>query len=144
MSWWVYLEDRTAKHWCSFGTKPEDFEPEFKGDEPCPEPCYPTVDVERQSEGGTYVIGGSTDAELNITYNYSKHYYRTLDEKEGLDWLSEKFARDCVGRLEKAIKELGTERSTDYWSPTPGNAGYALSILLDWANQHPNAVFRVS
>ena len=29
----------------------------------------------------------------------------------------------------------------DYWAPTPGNAGYALKILLDWAIMNPDGVF---
>jgi hypothetical protein len=28
---------------------------------------------------------------------------------------------------------LGVECDDDYWKPTPGNAGYALSVLLSWA-----------
>ena len=32
-------------------------------------------------------------------------------------------------------------RLVDYWAPTPGNAGYALNILLDWARQYPEATF---
>lgn len=46
--------------------------------------------VERHSEGGTYVMGGTTDAELNITYNYSEPYSEYLDEKQGLKFLNGK------------------------------------------------------
>lgn len=31
--------------------------------------------------GGTYAIGGTQEAWLNITYNYAKHYYRVFGEK---------------------------------------------------------------
>jgi hypothetical protein len=79
-----------------------------------------------------------------VTYNYSKHYRESIDREGGLGWLHEKKASETIKRLEKAIKKLGTERDTDYWAGTPGNAGYALSILLKWAKQHPDAVFRVS
>ena len=31
------------------------------------------AEVENFTEGGTYAIGGSNEADLNVTYNYSKH-----------------------------------------------------------------------
>lgn len=102
------------------------------------------VQVDNHSEGGTHVLGGTTDAELNVTYNYSGHFFREFHSGLGLRWLNGKKAVDCVSRLESAVKALGVERDSDYWADTPGNAGYALSILLDWAKQHPDAVFEVS
>ena len=102
---------------------------------------HKSVKVALFEEGGTYVMGGSEIAELNITYNYSRFFYEQLDAKEGIRWLYGKKAKDCIKRLEKAVKELGTKQYTDYWAPTHGNAGYALAILLRWAKQHPDAVF---
>ena len=102
------------------------------------------VPVEKHSEGGTYAIGGTDEAELNITYNYGNFYYHCLDRKEGLRWLNGKKAKDCTERLENAVRKLGTDRDKDYWAPTQRNAGYALSILLRWARQYPNAIFKVS
>ncbi|MDD3474441.1 MAG: hypothetical protein PHP08_00875 [Candidatus Dojkabacteria bacterium] len=101
------------------------------------------VIVENHSEGGTYVMGGTRDAELNVTYNYSHFYYQHLNGKEGLRWLNGKKAKDVIDALEKAIRELGIERDSDYWEATEGNAGYALRILLTWARQYPDAVFEV-
>ena len=114
MSWWVSLNDENGS----------------------------PVTVDSFEDGGTYALGGSSEADLNITYNYSPHYYRHLDEDEGLMWLRGKKAADTIERLETAIAALGTERDKDYWKATPGNAGYALSILLKWARQYPDAVFR--
>src|SRR4029077_6146288 len=48
------------------------------------------------------------------------------------------------GRPESGKGQVGTERDDDYWAPTDGNAGYAASILLGWAKQHPEATWRVS
>jgi hypothetical protein len=59
-------------------------------------------------------------------------------------WLHGKKAEETIERLEKAVKELGTERNNDYWNATDGNAGYALNILLTWAKDHREAVWRVS
>lgn len=102
------------------------------------------VSVEKFEEGGTYLVGGSTEANLNITYNYSWFYYKCLDKKKGLKWLSGKTSIGCIDRLQAAVNELGTNRWKDYWTPTPGNAGYALSILLEWAKDNPDAIFEVN
>ena len=100
------------------------------------------VKVKKFEEGGTQVMGGSEEAWLNVTYNYGWFYYKYLDKKEGIRWLYGKKAKDCVKRLEKTVKELGTNQyERDYWAPTPGNAGYALNILLQWAKQNPDATF---
>lgn len=157
------------------------------------------------SEGGTYVQGGTNEASLNITYNYSKFYYETIDKEDGLRWLHDKLAGETVDRLFAAVKILGVNRYTDeylvikadltwgqlsgnkptthqqefinqylpnfpsqddvellsdsikelgkslkvlydtggYWKATPGNAGHALNILLNWALQCPNSKWQV-
>ncbi len=112
------------------------------------------VEVDTHDEGGTYVVGGCDEAELNITYNYRGHFRDVgicLHEgdggenaDDGLFYLHGKLARDAIPHLEHAVKQLGTERDAAYWASTPGNAGHALSILLGWARQYPDAVFRVS
>lgn len=101
-----------------------------------------SVKVEKHEEGGTYALGGTEEASLNITYNYSRHFYEHIDSKQGIRWLYGKTGKETQERLTKAVAELGTEKDADYWKDTPGNAGYALSILLKWAIQHPTAVFR--
>jgi hypothetical protein len=102
------------------------------------------VKVESHEEGGTYVLGGTDVADLNVTYNYSWFYYRFLDAEDGLYWLNGKKAKDTIERLEKAVEELGTDQyQNDYWAPTHGNAGHALNILLVWAKQHPDAMWEV-
>lgn len=102
------------------------------------------VPVPRHSSGGTAAVAGVTQAELNVTYNYSDHFYDTLDEDDGLRWLDGKTAKDVEDDLRAAVDELGTDQDEDYWNDTAGNAGHALSILLDWAQQHPDATFEVS
>ena len=104
----------------------------------------PVVKVESHCEGGTYAVGGTDEATLNITWNYSKYYYALIDKEQGLRWLAGKRAKHVISRLEFAVDILGTVQDRDYWAVTPGNAGFALSILLSWARQHPRAVFRVS
>lgn len=101
------------------------------------------LSVEPFEYGGTRVFGGSSDPDLNVTYNYSPFYYKYLDSESGLRWLDGKVAGDTIDRLESAVRVLGVERDSDYWAATPGNAGMSLSVLLFWARQHPRAVWRV-
>ena len=100
-----------------------------------------TVEVDNHSEGGTYVLGGTTEADMSVTYNYSMVTIPVGFRFSGLHDVS---AADSIPTLERVVKELGTEQDDDYWAPTPGNAGYAANILLKWARQHPDAVWRVS
>lgn len=143
MSWWVSLLDHTKDPWCSYGMG-DKFVPQYDGDEVCPSPCYPAVRVREHEEGGTYVLGGSAVAELNITYNYSSLYYETLDKENGLRALHNQSGADWIERLEAAVKTLGTERDNDYWKATAGNAGAALARLLAWTKAHPEGIWRVS
>ena len=105
--------------------------------------------VEHFEDGGTYVLGGQTNAELNITYNYGGLFRTALrdsdpDKSNVLGRLFHgKKAGDTIEMLRIAVEELGTETSNDYWEPTPGNAGKALSYLLAWAEQYPDCVWAV-
>lgn len=97
--------------------------------------------VERFEDGGTYVLGGTVNAELNVTYNYSavfKRYSFSLRE------LSGKRAQDTINTLELLTKILPNEPDPDYWKATRGNAGAVIHRLLRWAHQHPDAIWRVS
>ncbi len=105
--------------------------------------------VKVHEDGGTYVKGGTTDASLNVTYNYAWFWYKFLDKEKGIKFISGKKAKDCIPKFEKCIEELmtpdcfgnGKNRNKDYWAPTAGNACYAIKILLEWAKQYPEAKF---
>lgn len=100
------------------------------------------AEVPQHKEGGTYNAWGSPYAELNITYNYAQYFLVTLDGNLGIRWLYGKKAKSTIKKLQEAVEILGITPDADYWAVIPGNAGYALSILLDWAKLHPNAVWR--
>ncbi len=102
------------------------------------------VEIEKHEEGGTFELGGTTEAVLNVTWNYAEFYCQELDEDQGLRWLNGKTAAETMDRLAHATAELGDCRDPDYWAATPGNAGHALAILWSWARQHPGAVWVVS
>lgn len=114
MSYWVYLEDDNGP-----------------------------VTVERFEEGGTYVLGGADQAELNVTYNYHKIY-----SYEAIHWsirdLHEKRAYETIPELMRIAGLLPNQPNRDYWAPTIGNAGAVVHRLLAWAKQHPDATWRVS
>ena len=101
------------------------------------------VEVPSFSEGGTYAIGGSTEADLNVTYNYAPFFWEHLGEG-GLKSLDGKLAKDTIEVIEKAVQALGTERDNDYWKATAGNAGFALNILLSWAKLFPDGEWHVN
>jgi len=113
MSWWIYLEDDSGE----------------------------SVIVDSHSDGGTYCVGGTSSAELNMTYNYSKPFG---EAGFNLRSINGKRAAECVDEMERVVAALGTERASDYWAPTNGNAGAALNRLCTWARQHPQAKWRVS
>jgi len=109
-----------------------------------------------RQEGGTQVVGGTKDCDLNITYNYSPFYREIFPvqynqngngsvtmETTGLRWLTYKTGAEAIPILEHCVQRLGTKRSEDYWAATMGNAGHALSILLEWAREFPDARFWV-
>ena len=100
------------------------------------------VAVDKFAEGGTYPVGGTEYAALNVTYKYGRSF-RTALNPAGLAWLGGKLAGDVIADLERAVASLGTERDPDYWADSPGNAGFALSILLRWAKANPQATFTV-
>jgi len=102
------------------------------------------VEVENFTDGGTYAIGGTDRAELNITYNYGVRFREAWDGVGLKEALNDRRAGDVVVALDLAVAHLGIEPDDDYWEPTAGNAGRALARLSEWAHQHPDAVFEVS
>jgi len=113
MSWWIYLEDENGN----------------------------TIDTDiLHSEGGTYQFGGTTSAELNVTYNYSKHFDFKL--------LNELAAGDAVKTLKDIANKLKDDVDENYWNATEGNVKNAITTLLDFAKyairKNIKAKFRVS
>jgi hypothetical protein len=97
-------------------------------------------DKKHQLTGGTYAVGGTTEAHLNITYNYASFFYKTIDADLGIRWLYDRVAKNTFETLTGAIMELGIER-TDYWDKSPGNAGAALLDLLTLGIMYPEGIW---
>jgi hypothetical protein len=100
------------------------------------------LQVAHPGEGGTYALGGSNEADLNVTYNYSE--VTRLVSFHFRDNLHGKQAAWTIRELERVVRLLGDRPyEKDYWAPTPGNAGLACAVLLSWAVQHPEGIWRV-
>lgn len=80
-------------------------------------------------KGGTFAIGGTDMAWLNITYNYSDFYYR-LWPISGIRTLYGIPLRNAVEMLKAGISKLRGRPCENYWEPTSGNAKAALKSLL--------------
>ena len=98
------------------------------------------LDAPHDMRGGTYCIGGTDECWLNVTYNYSEHYYRVFGEK-GIRSIYGMTGAESIPILKTAIEQLGDDVSQNYWEPTEGNAKQALVQLLALAQLRPNGVW---
>jgi hypothetical protein len=87
-------------------------------------------------QGGTYCVGGTTEATLNVTYNYSEFLREALGP-EGVRSIYGKTIMEGIQLLGQGIKKLRDEyntkalvRSEDYWEPTVGNTVKAMTDLI--------------
>ena len=101
--------------------------------------------------GGSYAAGGTREAWLNVTYNYSEHIVKAFTEAAegivvGLDGLSGRTAHDTIPFLASAIASMqpDTVASLNYWDATEGNARGALIDLLSLARMAPHGVWEVT
>lgn len=114
-------------------------------------------DAPHNMTGGMYCFGGTTEAWLNITYNYADWYYRddTFGDK-GIRMIYGMSGADSIPIIEKAIKALGNtdenlsdeelleykkQNVTGYWLPTRENAIKPLYQLLAMAKMRPDGVW---
>lgn len=95
------------------------------------------LEMEHEMRGGTYQMGGATEAWLNVTYNYADHFYRVLGDK-GIRTIYGMTGAESVPVLADAIEKLCNETDPDYWKPTEGNAKRALCQLLAMARLRPD------
>ena len=101
-----------------------------------------TIELEtrHQIRGGTYAIGGTQEAWLNITYNYSKYYYRVFGEK-GIRTIYGMTGAESIPVIKAAMAQLSDDVSGDYWESTEGNAKQALAGLLAFAQMRPDGIW---
>lgn len=103
------------------------------------------LDSPHHMRGGTYAIGGTTDAELNATYNYATHFHRVLFGNHtgatGVRTLYGMTGAASLPVLDKAISALGDDVDHDYWKATEGNAKRALIQLRALAAMRPDSLW---
>jgi hypothetical protein len=99
------------------------------------------LDEPHQMKGGTYAIGGTTECSLNITYNYTRHYYRVLGDR-GIRAIYNITGAESIPLLEAAIAQLGDDVDEDYWKATEGNAKRPLCQLLAMARMRPDGIWQ--
>jgi hypothetical protein len=87
--------------------------------------------------GGTYVLGGTDEAWLNVTYNYASHFEAVLGPV-GIRSIYGLEAKESIPILKAAAKKLRGRPSRDYWEPTEGNAKKALLDLVRLAKIAPS------
>lgn len=93
-----------------------------------------------QIKGGTFAVDGTTEAWLNITYNYADHLYKTMGEK-GIRSIYGLSGADSIPVLENAISQLADDATEDYWESTEGNVKRALYGLLAFAKLRPDGIW---
>jgi hypothetical protein len=98
------------------------------------------LDDVHHMRGGTYCVGGTREASMNVTYNYSRHYYRVMGDK-GIRTIYGMTGAASLPVLDAAIVALGDETDGDYWKPTEGNAKQALCCLRTLAAMRPDGVW---
>ena len=119
-------------------------------------------DMPHQMQGGTYAMNGTTEAWLNITYNYSRWYYKpgvfapTREESKGIRTIYGMTGAESISVLKKAIESLESmsedisdeelrefeeQGATGYWMPTRKNAIKPLYQLLAFAQMRPDGIW---
>lgn len=119
-------------------------------------------DHPHQMSGGSFCAGGTREAWLNITWNYSRWYYKdgvfpnNGEEKEGIRSIYGMSGTESIPILENAIKILESmeEDLTEeeikkfkdsgaggYWTPTRANAIKPLYQLLAMARMRPDGIW---
>ena len=119
-------------------------------------------DTPHDIRGGTYAIGGLSEAWLNVTYNYADWYYRpgvfheNKDDSKGIRTIYGMTGAESIHVLKKAIevlekctedisederKDCEQHGCTGYWLPTRKNAIKPLYQLLAFAQMRPDGIW---
>ena len=109
--------------------------------------CHPVTGDTLQLEephhmrGGTYAVGGTTKAALNVTYNYCNHFRAAFEDERGIRSIYGMTGADSIPILKAAAGKLLHDVDNDYWKPTEGNAKAAIMQLLALARMRPDGVW---
>ena len=98
------------------------------------------LDSPHHMRGGTYAIGGTQEAWLNVTYNYYEHYHSVFGEN-GIRTIYGLTGAESIPLLKEAASKLGDDISENYWDATEGNAKKALLQLIALAEMRPDGIW---
>lgn len=88
------------------------------------------LDTPHNIAGGTYAVGGTREAWVNVTYNYSPIFGKVLGEL-GIKVIQGKTGKEIRMLLITAIDRLDkNDKSTNYWDACENNAREALKGVL--------------
>ena len=90
--------------------------------------------------GGTYAVGGTREAGLNVTCNYGDIYRRVLGEG-GIRSIYGMTGAESVPVLDEAASKLSDDATDDYWEATEGNAKRPLLKLAAMARMRPDGIW---
>lgn len=81
--------------------------------------------------GGTFGKGGTDEAYINMTYNYSGILSKVFKHAVGIRLLHGMPVKSSLPLISEAIKLLDDDIVDDYWEATEGNVKAALTDLRD-------------
>lgn len=98
------------------------------------------LDDPHDMRGGTYAMGGTREAHLNVTYNYGSAFRKVLGEG-GIRTIYGMTGAESIPVLQRAADQLGDDTTGNYWDDTEGNAKRALYKLIALAKLRPDGVW---
>lgn len=99
------------------------------------------LDSPHEMRGGTYCVGGTPDAWLNVTYNYCAIFHKVLGDN-GIRSIYGMTGADSIPILQKAADQLKADpKMVSYWEPTEGNAKLSLLQLIALAKLRPDGIW---
>jgi hypothetical protein len=98
------------------------------------------LDSPHQMRGGTYCLGGTKEAALNVTYNYCSIFKKVFGDR-GIRTIYGKTGAESILMFQQAIDQLSDDVSEDYWKATEGNAKVALLQLKAIAQLRPDGIW---
>lgn len=99
------------------------------------------LESKHQINGGTFAIGGTNEATLNVTYNYSTKFV-SIFGSGGIRNIYGKTGAESIPMLKNAILMLSDDTDPDYWKPTDGNVKRSLYGLLAFAEMRPDGIWQ--
>lgn len=96
-------------------------------------------------KGGTYAMGGTNQAWVNITYNYCDHFRKIFKPRNNIYGIRSIYGlsgKESISILENAMSELKDDVSDNYWESTEGNAKESLRSLLTLAKLAPQGIWK--